>query len=206
MEFCKYTHKKSINCILNQKVQFDENHINNLFDGEITEIQNCIDIFVNFGYVVSKEILIKLLENNIDPNKNYIKDEYLNDKLFMENVSSLIKTHNMFPNNFDIKIGADYLEKIIKNKTTNFSEIKKLIKENNIKPTIECLRTACECMPTPSLIKYFVEKHDLEIDFECLENTVKAVGQKKLSYVFGKYKDKITPIQHQQPKKKNKTK
>lgn len=185
--FCYYCDPESIQIILNQKVNFTENSVNIMFSHDHGYKYSCIDIFTQFGYVISKDILIKMLEFNILPKKIDIKNEYLQDEVFMKTVKSIIDKKEMFPNDFGIIEDSDSLVEMIKNKKKTGSEIKKLIKEKKIKPTIECLRNACLHKSNILLIKYLIEEHKLVPDYDCIKISIELMQNSQLSYIFDNY-------------------
>lgn len=185
--FCCYCNHKSIALILNQKIKYSEKNVMSLFSNNNGQKKECVDVFVQFGYVVSKEVLIEMLKKNIFPDKKYIQDEYLQDEIFMKNVKNIIEERNLYPNEFGIKESPRTLEFIIKNKSKNLSEIKKFIKSKKITPSIGCLRNACLHKSNNSLIKYLIEEHKLTPDYECMKNSVDLIGNTQLSYIFDNY-------------------
>lgn len=185
---CYCCNIKSINLVLNQKIKYDEKIVEQLFSGYYgNNIKECINLFMQFGYRPTKEVLIIMIDRKISPNENMIKKEYLEDKDFMSKVEVILHKNNMFPNNFNINPNNKTLVALISN-SAKLSDIKKLIKDNKLKPDIECLREACKHKANKATIKYLVETHKLQPDDICMQNSINLIHNPQLSYVFDLYK------------------
>lgn len=184
----------AINIILNQKINITSKIFKSLFTrGERYEYYdtanaiNCINMSINFGYVLTKEDFILMVQHNIDPEKNMIDKKLYEDKEFIESISNAVHAINMFPNNFDIKPSNFALVTLVKN-NAKLGDIKQFIKDNKLTPTIECLREACKHKSYNAVIKYFVETHNLKPDDECMQNAVNLMYNSQLSYVYKHHK------------------
>jgi hypothetical protein len=185
----------AINIILNQKIDVAEKHFKSIFESInsyreiiIPDVLNCIKLIINFGYVLSKDDLLLMLKNNMNPEEKMINNDYCKDADFYSQAQIKKKKKNMFPNNFNIKPNVFALVELVK-KSAKIAEIKKFIKDNKIVPTIECLREACKHKAYSAVIKYFTETHGLKPDIECMQNVVELTGYSQLSYIFEKFKN-----------------
>jgi hypothetical protein len=180
---CDY---QAINILLNTKIKITSNMFKNLFSRHKDNIKDCINLCINFGYEITKDDLIYMLRNNLNPEEKMVKKEYLNDEVFIKNIAQIIKEKNIFPNIFDIKPDIESLLYLIK-KCGKINEIKKSIKDNKIKPTIACLREACKHKSYTAVTKYLVDTHGLKPDIECMRNAIESNANSYMSYIFENY-------------------
>lgn len=173
--------------LLNTKIKISPCMFSNLFSSFYnSRIQECINVCINYGYDVTKDDLILMLNKRVNIENKLIKKEYLDDKIFVENITKIINEKNLFPNAFEIKPNIETLLTMIRN-FGKIDDIKKLIKENKLKPTIECLREACKNKSYTTVIKYLNKEHKLKIDEECLKNAIASNGNSCLNYVSDSY-------------------
>jgi hypothetical protein len=170
--------------ILNQKIMFSEKIIEELFICYNNKnILECMQIFINFNYIPTQNILLKMLSKNINPDKKMIKKEYFEDVEFMKDVEKIVNKYFMFPNNFNIKPNNNTLL-VLLTKQSKLAVIKQYIKKHKLIPNIECLREACKNKSYKSVIKYLIETHKLKPDSECVKNSIEMAYNSQLSYVY----------------------
>lgn len=188
---CVHQCVKSLNFLLNNKINFTEHDVKSVFYERHCEKDELLYIkcFIEFGYVPTKNILLQLLNCGINVEKSMIKNEYLEDADFMKKVCSLLNNNVIYPNAFNIKPDDKTLLQCI-TKHYKLDEFKKLIKNNNLKPTIECLREACKKKSNKAMIKFLMEKHGVKPDEECVKNSINAYGNDQIMIVFDEYKKK----------------
>lgn len=183
---CYYRLPNALNMILNQKIPFNEKIIEELFTCCYNKnILDCIQIFTNFNYVPTQNILLKMLDKNVNPDKKMIQEKFMKNVEFIKDVEILLNKYSIYPNNFDIKPSNNTVV-ILLSRQSKLACIKQYIKKHKITLNIECLREACKHKNYKSVIKYLIETHNLKPDSECIKNSIKMAYNSQLSYVYEK--------------------
>lgn len=146
-----------------------------------SQVADFIDILYEYGLVINKQIVIKLLEHNC----------YINnlEKYGIEvDIEILAKCahHSYYPYKFDIKPTIEILIKEC-SKYENLTTIKKLKEFGGIY-TSECLEEACKISKNGKVIKYLINECDVKVTEKCLEKFQDSYKIDALSILMEKYK------------------
>lgn len=187
---CDY---KILELLLEQKIKIEQKYIEELLIDNLTNVftknnlEKCIILCLNYDYKLSKQDLIKITKYSINLEEKYIDKSYLQDEEFKQAIENILAEKNMYPNSFGIDFGETSLINLIKQKM-NKTKIKQFVKKNKIKPTIKSLREACNNTKYYGVIQYLHNEHKIEFDDECLKNTVDAIQNQELSYIYNSMK------------------
>jgi hypothetical protein len=130
---------------------------------KIKYILDIINIFENFGYIMTYEDFYYLTKYKITL-ENIEKYNFdLNDKIFQE----ICAENLFFP--YNMKLKQEYFYLVFKNKLL-FQDILKLSNKFNLKPDILCLETLCKTNPRPNLIKTLLVKYNLKLSNDFIDN------------------------------------
>lgn len=144
-------------------------------------IADIIDLLCEYGLVITKSIVSKLLDhgcyvNNLEKHGVSIDSELL----------AKCANHSYYPYKFEIKPNTDILIKEC-SKHDNLGTIKKL-KEFGGEYTTECLEEACGVSKNGRVIKYLVNECGVKVSDKCLEKFQEAYKIEALDILMKKYK------------------
>lgn len=174
----------------NKDIKPDINSINKLVekcyvrpDGCVNSkiIAEIIDLLCEYGLVVTKQIILKLLDhgcyiNNLEKHGIEVDSEIL----------AKCANHSYYPYKFDIKPSVEILIKEC-SKHDNLNTIKKLKEFGGIYTT-ECLEEACGVNKNGKVIKYLVNECGVNVSDKCLETFQNAYRIEALDILMKKYK------------------
>ena len=151
-------------------------------------IAEIIDLLCEYGLVISKQIIIKLIEhgcyvNNLEKHGIEVDSEIL----------AKCANQSYYPYKFDIKPTVDILIKEC-SKYDNLNTIKKLKEFGGVYST-ECLEEACSVPKNGRVIKYLINECNVNVSEKCLEKFQEAYKMEALDAVMKKYK-KQNPESH----------
>ena len=144
-------------------------------------IADIIDMLCEYGLVINKQIVIKLIErgcyvNNLEKHGLEVDSEIL----------AKCAHHSYYPYKFDIKPGVDILIKEC-SKHDNLNTIKKL-KEFGGKYTSACLEEACGVTKNGRVIKFLINDCGVKVTDKCLEKFQDAYKIEAIDVLVKKYK------------------
>ena len=144
-------------------------------------IADIIDLLCEYGLVITKLIVIKLIDhgcyvNNLEKHGIEIDSEIL----------AKCANNSYYPYKFDIKPNIDIL-KIECSKHDNLNTIKKLKEFGGIY-TVECLEEACGINKNGKVIKYLINECDVKVSDKCLEKFQESYKIEALDILMKKYK------------------
>ena len=144
-------------------------------------IANIIDILCEYGLVVTKKIIVKLIEhgcyvNNLEKHGLEVDSEIL----------AKCAHHSYYPYKFDIKPNTEILIKEC-SKHDNLNTIKKLKEFGGIY-TSACLEEACGVTKNGRVIKYLVNECGVKVTDVCLEKFQEAYKIEAVDILVKKYK------------------
>jgi len=145
------------------------------------QIAEIIDLLCEYGLVIDKQIVIKLLENGCYVN-NLEKHDIKVDNEILAKCANV----SYYPYKFDIIPTSDILEKEC-SKHYNLNTIKKL-KEFGGTYTTKCLEEACCITKNGRVIKYLVNDCRVKVSDACLEKFQQAYRIDALDAIIKKYK------------------
>jgi hypothetical protein len=174
----------------NRDIIPDSNTINKLVEKCYVRPEGCssskmiadiIDLLYEYGLIVTKPIIIKLLDhgcyvNNLEKHGISIDSEIL----------AKCANHSYYPYKFDIKPDVNILIKEC-SKHDNLNTIKKLKEFGGIYTT-ECLEEACGVAKNGRVIKYLVNECGVRVSDKCLEKFQDAYRIEALDILMKKYK------------------
>lgn len=152
-------------------------------------IANIIDLLVDYGLVITKEIILKLLSHKCYIN-NFEKYGIPIDSEILSKCADL----SYYPYKFDIIPNIDILKKEC-SKRDNLKIIQKLKEYGGIY-TSECLENACRISRNGKVIKYLMNECGVKITDQCLENFQQTYNIDALDIIMKKYKSP-NPIKKQ---------
>lgn len=145
------------------------------------QIAEIIDLFCEYGLVIDKQIVIKLLEKGCYVN-NLEKHDIKVDNEILAKCANI----SYYPYKFDIIPTSDILEKEC-SKYDNLNTIKKL-KEFGGTYTTKCLEEACGITKNGKVIKFLVNDCGVKVSDTCLEKFQEAYRIDALDTILKKYK------------------
>ena len=145
------------------------------------QVAEIIDLLCDYGLIVNKEIVIKLLEKGCYVN-NLEKHEIKIDNEILAKCANI----SYYPYKFDIIPNVIILKKEC-SKHDNLDTIKKLKEFGGIYTT-ECLEEACSIPKNGKVIKYLIMECGVEISDACLEKFQQAYKIEVLDTIMKKYK------------------
>lgn len=145
------------------------------------QIAEIVDLLCDYGLVIDKKIVIKLLERGCYVN-NLEKYDIKVDNEILAKCANL----SYYPYKFDIIPTSDILEKEC-SKHHNLNTIKKL-KEFGGVFTTKCLEEACSIPKNGTVIKYLINDCGVKVSETCLEKFQEAYKIDALDTVMKKYK------------------
>jgi hypothetical protein len=146
-----------------------------------TQIASIIDLLCDYGLVIDKQIIIKLLEHGCYVN-NLEKHGLSVDNDILAKCANI----SYYPYKFDIVPNLDILKKEC-SKSDNLNTIKKLKEFGGIY-TSECLEEACGIVRNGRVIKYLINDCGVKISEECLVKFQDAYRIDALEALLKKYK------------------
>jgi hypothetical protein len=145
------------------------------------QIAEIIDLLCEYGLVINKQIVIKLLEKGCYVN-NLEKHDIKVDNEILAKCANI----SYYPYKFDIIPTSDILEKEC-SKHYNLNTIKKL-KEFGGTYTTKCLEEACAIIKNGRVIKFLVNNCGVKVSDTCLEKFQEAYRIDALDAIIKKYK------------------
>jgi len=145
------------------------------------QIAEIIDMMCDYGLVINRHIIMKLLEHGCYVN-NLEKHDIVVDNEILAKCANL----SYYPYKFDIIPTTDILIKEC-SKHDNLTTIKKL-KEFGGKYTTECLEEACKIAKNGRAIKYLITECGIKVSDKCLEYFQEAYKIDALDSILKKYK------------------
>ena len=145
------------------------------------QIAEIIDLLCEYGLVITKEIILKLLDHGCYVNNLEKHDITVNGEILAKCAS-----HSYYPYKFDIKPETDILVREC-SKYDNLNTIKKLKEFGGIY-TRECLEETCKISKNGRVIKYLVNECSVNVSEKCLENFQEAYKIEALDIIMKKYK------------------
>jgi len=145
------------------------------------QVAEIIDLLCDYGLVIDKSIVIKLLEKGCYVN-NLEKHDIKVDNEILAKCANL----SYYPYKFDIIPTSDILEKEC-TKHDNLNTIKKLKEFGGIYTT-KCLEEACSIPKNGRVIKYLINDCGVKVTDTCLEKFQQAYRIDALDAIMTKYK------------------
>ena len=145
------------------------------------QVADIIDLLCDYGLIIDKSIVIKLLEKGCYVN-NLEKHNIKVDNEILAKCANL----SYYPYKFDIIPTSDILEKEC-SKHDNLNTIKKL-KEFGGTYTTKCLEEACGITKNGKVIKYLIYDCGVKVTDKCLEKFQQAYKIDALDAIMIKYK------------------
>lgn len=145
------------------------------------QVAEIIDLLCEYGLVINKQIVIKLLEKGCYVN-NLEKYDIKVDNEILAKCANL----SYYPYKFDIIPTSEILEKEC-SKTDNLNTIKKLKEFGGIYTT-KCLEEACSLPRNGKVIKYLINDCKVKVTDTCLEKFQQAYKIEALDAIMTKYK------------------
>lgn len=145
------------------------------------KVAQIIDLLCEYGLVITKEIVLTLLERGCYIN-NFEKHGMVVDNIILSKCAEL----SYYPYKFDIVPNTDILKKEC-SKPDNLNTIKKLKEYGGIY-TPECLEESCSISKNGKVIKYLVNDCGVKITDQCLEKFQQAYRIEALDVLMKKYK------------------
>jgi hypothetical protein len=145
------------------------------------QVAEIIDLLCDYGLVIDKSIVIKLLEKGCYIN-NLEKHDIKVDNEILAKCANL----SYYPYKFDIIPTSDILEKEC-SKQDNLNTIKKL-KEFGGTYTTKCLEEACGITKNGKVIKYLINDCGVKVTDICLDKFQQAYRIDALDAIMIKYK------------------
>lgn len=146
-----------------------------------------IDILCDYGLVVDKKIIIKLLERNC-----YVNNLEIHGITVDNDILAICAHHNFYPYKFDIVPNTEILKKEC-SKSDNITTIKKLKEFGGIYTT-ECLEEACKISGNKFVLKFLINDCDVKVSDKCLQNFQETYNIGSLDILMSKYKSQ-NPIE-----------
>lgn len=146
------------------------------------QVAEIVDLLCEYGLIITKDIVIKLLEHGCYVN-NLEKHGLIVDDVILNKCSNL----SYYPYKFDIVPNIDILKKEC-TKHDNLNTIKKL-KEFGSKYTTECLEEACKIAKNGKVIKYLINECGVKVSDVCLVNFQDVYKIDALDAIMKKYKE-----------------
>ena len=175
----------SLNSLLSKVVFKSTGAINSKIISEI------IDIFVLYGFKITKDIIITLLKKGCSV--NFIeRHNIIVDNTILEHCADL----SFYPYDFNCIPSSLIMVKEC-GKDNNLEKIKKLKEKGGI-ITIECLEKACGVKKNAKVIKYIITECNIKPNFKCLTIFQITYGIESLDLIMSNYdntKKEIKPIQ-----------
>ncbi len=145
------------------------------------QIADIIDLLCEYGLVISKQVVLKLLDhgcyvNNLEKHNIKVDGDIL----------AKCANHSYYPYKFDIKPDTDILIKEC-SKHDNLNTIKKLKEFGGIF-TPQCLEEACGVTKNGRVIKYLVTECGVKVSEKCLEKFQEAYRIDALDILMKKFK------------------
>jgi hypothetical protein len=149
-----------------------------LFNRLNCDINVCIDLFKNYGYIINYDDFILLTKNKIQIDCNNLEHFLTND------FHKICDEIQFYPKYY--KPTIIYLRNCAKkiHNIKSFETFKSLLRPD-LQPDIECLINACEfsCM---SILRFLIEKCNLIPNNECLKRSLINNKQQR-EYIINKY-------------------
>lgn len=145
------------------------------------QVAEIIDLLCDYGLVIDKQIVIKLLEKGCYVN-NLEKHDIKVDNEILAKCANI----SYYPYKFDIIPTSDILEKEC-SKHDNLNTIKKL-KEFGGTYTTKCLEEACGITKNGRVIKYLINDCGVKVSDTCLKKFQEAYRIDALDAIMIKYK------------------
>lgn len=185
------THNKNLILLMLEKKDVipDINTINKLVEKSYARhegatnsklIADIIDMLCDYGLVINKQIIIKLLEHGCYVN-NLEKHDISVDNEILAKCADI----SYYPYKFDIIPNTDILMKEC-SKHDNLITIKKL-KEFGGKFTSECLEEACKIPKNSRTLKYLITECKINVTDNCLEKFQNAYKIEALDTILKHY-------------------
>ncbi len=146
-------------------------------------IAEIIDIFVDYGLKITKEIIIFLLDRGCYVN-NIEKYNVEVDK----DIVDFCATKSFYPYKFHLKPELKVLIKECSKE--NNLEIIKMLKERGGEFNEQCLECACKIYKNGKVIKYLIKDCKIQPNNACLKAYEEAYKLETLSLLMGTYNDK----------------
>jgi hypothetical protein len=145
------------------------------------QVASIIDLLCEYGLVITKEIIIKLLDhgccvNNLEKHGLVVDSEIL----------AKCATQSYYPYKFDIKPNTAILIREC-SKHDNLNTIKKLKEFGGIY-TSECLEEACKISKNGRVIKFLITECNVKVNDNCINNFQEAYRIEALDVLIKKYK------------------
>ena len=151
-------------------------------DGAIgsTQVAEIIDLLCDYGLVINKTIVIKLLQHGC-----YINNLEKHNIIVDQEILGTCSNNSYYPYKFETKPNLDILKKEC-SKSDNILIIKKL-KEFGGEYTTECLAEACKIKKNGKVIKYLINECNVKSDNQCLINFQESYGLEALDSLMKNY-------------------
>ncbi len=163
---------------------------NPIYDSNAIKIATIIDLLCDYGLVINKNLIIKLLEKGC-----YVNDLESHGISIDSEILSKCAELSYYPYKFDMIPTSTILEKEC-SKPNNLITIKKLKEFGGIYTT-KCLELACNLNKNGKTIKYLIEECNVKVSENCLQNFQNMYNTEALDVIIKKY------INDQQNKKTN---
>lgn len=149
------------------------------------KVAEIIDLLCEYGLVITKKILLILLEKGC-----YINNIEKHDITIDNDILLKCAEYSYYPYKFDIVPNFDVLKKEC-SKPNNFNTIKKL-KEYGAEYTSNCLEVACSVPKNGKVIKYLINECGVNISDKCIEIFQETYKTEALDILINKYKAQNT--------------
>ena len=146
-------------------------------------IAEIIDIFIDYGFKVTKEIVLLLLDRGC-----YINNIEKHDIKIDQDIIEFCATKSYYPYKFHIKPELKVLLKECSKE--NNLEIIKMLKERGGEFNEKCLECACKLYKNGKVIKYLIKDCKIQPNDACMKAYEDAYKMETLSLLIGSYKNK----------------
>ena len=161
---------------------------NQFGDKSCTKIAEIIDLMCEYGLIITKPIIMKLLNNNY-----YVNNLEKHGITVDQEILGKCAEKSFYPYEFDIIPDTNILLKECR-KSDNLITIKKLKELGGIY-TSECLEESCKLSRNGKVIKYLLSECDVEVNAKCLEAYEETYRTESLKILIEKYKSANKPKQ-----------
>ena len=187
----KYNHEFIIMILVKSNIKPNINTIENLIKKTYPKGGSCdaviiaeiVDILVDYGLEVTKEIILKLLSGGCYINQIEKYNIEIDDEILLT-----CSEINYFPYKFKCKPNKELLLKEC-GKAENLENIKKLKDAGGIYTT-ECLMEACKRRKNGKLIKYLINECEVKPDELCIKTFQETFDLECLDLLIKNYNDK----------------
>jgi hypothetical protein len=146
-------------------------------------IAEIIDIFVDYGFKITKEIVLLLLDRGC-----YVNNIEKHNIEIDQDIIDFSSSKSYYPYKFHIKPELKVLIKECSKE--NNLEIIKMLKERGGEFNEQCLESACKIYKNGKVIKYLIKDCKIQPNNACLKAYEDAYKLETLTLLMGSYKNK----------------